>query len=1099
MAHAGPTTKDVHSLKKENTNEADDLTREREARFTMAFADAPIGMVLATPNGEIVEVNKAFLEMVGYSRGEVTRHDSAHFTHPDDLAATREFYSTLHSHATASLEKRYIRKDGQVLWVCVSATLRRDDRGQPAQIISIVEDITRRKQAEAQLLESQQSLRAVYDGTYAYIGMLAPDGTLLEANRASLEFAGNTRDEVVGRPFWDTPWFTGTPGAPDVVRHGVRRAAAGEFVRYEATLRRPSGEFATFEVSLHPVRNERGEVVFIVPEGHDITESKAAELMDAFLVRLDDATRPLIDPDEIMRAVASLLGQHLQADRCAYCTFEHDQNTLYVGSDYTRPGVPSIVGRHILSEFGTEALRLVRLNLPFIVEDTSKDPRIADVRDAYRQVGIVSHATVPLHKAGRLVALMFVHQQTPRRWLPEEVQLLHLVANRSWESIERSRVTHALQASEQRLRLAQTAGRLGSFEWLVKEDRALWSPELEALYGLPEGTLGGGFDSWTRRVVAEDARRVTAAIESSLARKLAEFDDEFRAVLPSGMHRWLRVQAQFFYDANGAPQRMVGINIDIDARKQAESHLRQQWQAFDTALSHTPDFIYTFDVQGRFTYVNKALLSLWQKPFEEAAGRNFFDLGYPPELAARLQRQIQQVFDTSEPVRDQTPFTGPTGETRYYEYIFAPVLSEGGHVDAVTGSTRDITEQKQAAEQAREREDSLREGARLESLGVMAGGIAHDFNNLLTGILGNASFLTDRLLANEGNNFNRSIANEIVLAAERASDLTRQMLAFSGRGRFFTEVLDLNTLIRENLTLLRASLSRTVLFELELDCVSCFIDADRGQIQQVIMNLLINASEAIGEKPGRVTVHTALTERNVSKFSGHLRAIVSPGRYVLLEVRDNGTGMAPETLAKIFDPFFTTKFTGRGLGLAAVLGIVKGHQGDMEVVSEPGLGTAFRVLFPAAEQSGVPQIQPESTPAVYATGQTVLVVDDEEIVRTVASAALESQGFRVVVAANGLDAVEILRSQPGISLVVLDLTMPVMTGEQALPLIKAIDPNMPIILSSGFNEAEISRRFAEASIAGVLQKPYSVAAIISIVTRTLESTGTGQPHEARQD
>jgi two-component system cell cycle sensor histidine kinase/response regulator CckA len=543
------------------------------------------------------------------------------------------------------------------------------------------------------------------------------------------------------------------------------------------------------------------------------------------------------------------------------------------------------------------------------------------------------------------------------------------------------------------------------------------------------------------------------------------------------------------------PGENVPAEPNIAEEKPDQERLRQQWHIFDTALSHTPDFTYIFDLEGRFTYANRALLSLWQKSLDEALGKNFFELDYPAELAVRLQRQIQQVIDTSQPVRDHTPFTGPTGETRHYEYIFVPVLAANGQVEAVAGSTRDVTERIRAEEQERERQAQLRDSARLESLGVMAGGIAHDFNNLLVGILGNASLLAETAQASE-----RAIANEIVLAAERAAELTRQMLAYSGKGRFVIEVLDLNTLIRENLTLLRASLSRSVSVKLELGCEECFVEADRTQIHQVIMNLLINASEAVGDRPGEVAIRTALIERRDSRFSAHLHTVVAAGSYALLEVQDNGVGMAPETLKKIFDPFFTTKFTGRGLGLAAVLGIVKGHHGDIDVGSQPGVGTTIRIFLPASERAGSSRQGPDPVAVVRAPNQTVLVVDDEAIVLKTAAAALERGGFRVLAATNGAEALDVLRADANISIVILDLTMPVMTGEQALPLIRAAYPEIPIILSSGYNEAEISRRFASAGIAGVLQKPYTVSAVISKVTQALQVAESisrpGEPHEA---
>ncbi len=1057
--------------------------REDEARLSTAFTSAPIGMTFLTPDGRITEVNNAYVKMLGYSRDELVSLDSSHFTHPDDIAPTRKLFESLQRKfpATAALEKRYICKDGRLLWARASVTMQRDAQGKPVQVVATIEDITERKQTEARLRESQERLRAMYDGTYEYIGLLSPDGTVLEANRASLEFAGNTREDVLGRPFWDTPWFTPTPGAPEAARGGVARAAAGEFVRYEATLRRPSGEIATFDISLHPVRNEHGEVVLIVPEGRDVTERRAADLRDAFLIRVDDATRRLIDPDKIMESVARLLGEYLRADGCAYCTVETPEDTLAIGWSHTGPCVPNVVASYVISRFGAEGVSLLRANQAFVVADIEKDSRTADARPAYREAGIVSHAAVPLHRAGRLVAFMFVHQQTPRQWLPEEVELLHLVANRCWESIERARVTRALQASERRLRLAQRAGHIGSFEWLIQENRMIWTPELEALYGLAEGSFGRSLQEWSGRLVPEDAGRVIAGIESCLARKQAEYANEFRALLPDGTPRWLRIQAQLFYDPTGTPERMVGVNIDIDARMQAESQLRQQWHTFDTALSNTPDFAYTFDLEGRFTYANRALLSLWQKPLEAAMGKNFFELDYPPELAERLQFQIRQVIDTKETVRDQTPFTGPTGETRIYEYIFVPVLAQGGHVEAVAGTTRDITEQKRAEEQHRQREDQLRESARLESLGVMAGGIAHDFNNLLTGILGNASLLTLDVQSSD-----HPIANEIMLAAERAADLTKQMLAFAGKGRFYVEALDLNTLIHENLTLLRATLARTVTVDLEIDRQPCFVEADRGQMQQVIMNLLINSSEAMGDRPGRVKVTTALTEYSASRFSPSLQAVVPPGRYVLLEVSDTGTGMTPETMKKIFDPFFTTKFTGRGLGLAAVLGIIRGHRGDIEVTSQPGLGTTFRILLPAFARAGAAG-QAATPAAETGAGRTVLLVDDEEIVRSTATAALKSRSFQVIVAANGVEALAALDRHSGISLVILDLTMPVMAGEEALPLIKASYPDIPVILSSGFSEVELSRRFAASGIAGVLQKPYTVSGLIAKIRSALKT------------
>ncbi len=304
------------------------------------------------------------------------------------------------------------------------------------------------------------------------------------------------------------------------------------------------------------------------------------------------------------------------------------------------------------------------------------------------------------------------------------------------------------------------------------------------------------------------------------------------------------------------------------------------------------------------------------------------------------------------------------------------------------------------------------------------------------------------------------------------------------------EPIDLNKLIRDSMALLRAMLPRNVTVGLELDGEASFIEADRSQIHQVVMNLAINASEAAGDQPCNVTIRSAAIERTTSQYSEYLHVSPPPGKYAVLEVQDTGCGMPAETIKKIFDPFFTTKFTGRGLGLAAVLGIVRGHRGDIEVQSEPGAGTTFRVLLPASKVAVQPGRRDNRDTEEHARNQTILVVDDEAMVLRVGRAALERAGFRVVTAADGAEALHVLRGEPGIAAIVLDLTMPGLSGEQALPLIRERHPRIPVVLSSGFNEAEISVRFSASGISGVLQKPYTAATIVSLVRTTIQSNAS---------
>jgi PAS domain S-box-containing protein len=270
----------------------------------------------------------------------------------------------------------------------------------------------------------------------------------------------------------------------------------------------------------------------------------------------------------------------------------------------------------------------------------------------------------------------------------------------------RRKAENALKTSEERLKLALDAGGIGVWDWDVVQNRDEWSDRIYDILGVERGKHAGRVEDFTELIHPDDRERIKAAIRAAMERDAA-YDVEYRVVHPNGSLHWVSSMAQVFRNKKNEPIRMLGATRDITARKHSEAQRLQQWHTFDTALSYTPDFTYIFDLEGRFTYVNRALLSLWQKPLEEAVGRNFFDLGYPAELAERLQRQIQEVIETQKPVRDQTLFTGPTGESRHYEYIFVPVLAPDGRVEAVAGSTRDITDRIIAEEALRASEERL--------------------------------------------------------------------------------------------------------------------------------------------------------------------------------------------------------------------------------------------------------------------------------------------------------------------------------------------------------------------------------------------------------
>lgn len=443
-------------------------------------------------------------------------------------------------------------------------------------------------------------------------------------------------------------------------------------------------------------------------------------------------------------------------------------------------------------------------------------------------------------------------------------------------------------------------------------------------------------------------------------------------------------------------------------------------------------------------------------------------------LEARIQCVQRSVFYAQmEGAMLETPLNGPRERE-------APLL-----MLAVT----DITARRAAEEQRLQMERQMQQTQKLESLGVLAGGIAHDFNNLLTIILGNASLALDELPSMSPA---RDSLRAIEKTALRAAELCRQMLAYSGQGRFVIETLRLNELISEMASLFKASLSKKALLNLNLTANLPSLRGDPSQIRQVVMNLVINAAEALGDRGGVVTVSTGVMECCPDDLTGAYREErLAQGMYVWLEVSDTGCGMDPETRRRIFEPFFTTKFTGRGLGLSAVLGIVRGHHGALQVTSALGRGTTFKVLFPAAPPLGPQSTLPPRPPLGAWRGiGIVLLVDDEDSVRAMGARMLERIGFQALVASDGQEALELYQvRREEIVLVLLDLTMPYMDGEETCRQLQHIDPQVRVVMTSGYTETEMTPRFTGQRLCGFLQKPYTLEGLTQCLREALEIGG----------
>ncbi len=387
-------------------------------------------------------------------------------------------------------------------------------------------------------------------------------------------------------------------------------------------------------------------------------------------------------------------------------------------------------------------------------------------------------------------------------------------------------------------------------------------------------------------------------------------------------------------------------------------------------------------------------------------------------------------MDSSRPeLGSVEPLALADGSRRLLETSRIPLQDANGDTVGILGSWQDITARKKAEDERLVLERQVQHAQKLESLGVLAGGIAHDFNNLLTSILGYADLAIYELPSSSPA---KELIEEAVSGARQAAELTKQMLAYSGKGHFVVEPLDLSSLVEELTRLLHISISKKCVMRFELMPNLPAAMADAVQMRQIIMNLVINASEAIGDRSGAITIRTGAAHCDRAALGeAYLGDELPEGLYVYVEVTDNGCGMSAETSAKIFDPFFTTKFTGRGLGLAAVLGIVRGHQGAIQCTSVLGQGTTFKVLFPACPLHAKIAEGAEAAAQKWRGSGTILVVDDEETIRALARHMLLKMGFQVLTAVDGREALEIFRAEGDkIRLVLLDMTMPHLDGDE---------------------------------------------------------------------
>ena len=860
----------------------------------------------------------------------------------------------------------------------------------------------------------------------------------------------------------------------------------------------------------------------------DLAERRRTEKVQAATYRISKAALAAQDLEALFRSIHEIVGELMPAHNFYIALYDAATDMLsfpYFIDERDEWSPPHKAGRG-LTEY------VLRTGAPLLASPGVFAELVQAGEVELVGVNSIDWLGVPLKTADQTIGVLVVQTYTEGvRYTLEERDILTFVSSQVAMAIARKRAEEALTRRARELaalyetsleinaqpdvpallrtivrRASELVGvRVGGL-YLVQPDQTL---ELVVNHNLLDNSVG------TRLRLGEGlSGRVAQAGEAMMVDDYSHWEGRAAAFAEAPFHRVLGVPLKVndrvvgvidvTDDVQAGPFseddiRLVSLFADqaaiavenarlyqqaqqeIAERRRAEEALRASEERFRALIENSSDMITLLNSEGTTVYASPSITRVLGYTPDEYVGRDVFDVLHPDDRDSVMAEFVDIQGRAGRAFRAQYRFRHRDGSWRWIEGVGSNMLAEPS-VRAIVMNARDVTERIEA-------EASLRQAQKMESLGILAGGVAHDFNNLLVALLGQTSLALAQLPLESPA---RTHVEKAVRAAERAADLTRQMLAYSGRGQFEMRFINLNTLIRENLHLFEVAVPKNVQLGSDLAEALPLIEADVGQMQQVVMNLIINAAEAIGERPGAVVVSTAAIQVSAGddrlwRFTGESP---TPGHYVVLEVRDNGSGMDAETLSKIFDQFFTTKFTGRGLGLAAVLGIVRGHRGGLHVTSEPGQGTAFRLAFPALDrpEGGRMENEDKTTPGAFTPHSSpfILVIDDEEPVREAVTDILEMEGLQVLSAASGAAGVDLYRERRAeVRLVLLDLSMPGMNGEQAFHELRRIDPSAQVILSSGYSQLEATQRFVGLGLAGFIQKPYDAATLVEAIRRHL--------------
>jgi len=889
---------------------------------------------------------------------------------------------------------------------------------------------------------------------------------IVDANRAAVKYYGYSHEEITSLKITD---INQTP--PEITAVNAKNATNGKVNRFMFPHRLANGEVREVEVFTNPVMIGQNALLFSVI--HDVTEKKMLEqqIHDAL-----EMNSRIIDESPVGIVVYKLTGECLMANETA----------------------ARITGGPLEKILKTNFRKLVSWQKSGMLD--AADEAIRTNRIVSRLINLTSIFGKEINVDCKFGSLEIKGERH------------HLLMFEDVTS--RIKAEDLLRISEGRFRKFMDT--LNEMIWLGSVDgkESIYvNPAFEKIYGRNIEEYRSNPDLWLEAVHPADKEIAVASAIELAERGFSK--SEYRIIKPKGEIVWLKDVKFKVLDAKGKPVQTGGMRLDITQQKNLDRLQRDMKDNLEK------------EVAERTKQLNEINLSLnkatdeWQKTFDSVQDMIWliddemrilrFNQASRDKYGSDIEGKHcwEVVHGTKEPLPECPVLQMKKSKKResveieingrWKQITVDPVLDQNKNVISAVHIISDITDRKKAEADRIALDQQLQQAQKIDSIVLLAGGIAHDFNNILMAILGNIELV---LLDENTSSTSWEHLKSAAKAVHKASDLTSQMLAYAGKGRHLLVDACLNDIIKDITPVFGTSISEKISIISNLDPALPKISLDISQMKQIIVNLVINASEAIGDNPGVINISTGTINCKRKYLETPWPDDALPeGRYIFLKVSDTGCGMDKQTKQKIFDPFFTTKFFGRGLGMAAVQGIVKNLRGTIQIKSEPEKGSSFCILLPAQSHGTENSIMtPEETGC--RGKKTILLVDDEQIVLNVGRKMLEVLGFKVITAANGADAVEIFRKDRELTdegperiiCIVLDLVMPVMGGEKALLKLRQIDPDIPVVIISGYPEDIIKKKLKSQVIQQVVMKPFEMGLLCKKIMEAMgEEQSTGTP------